>query len=143
VKVIHRIAVEGFLYPTEDMKKVKKAFCLILPDGFDFKQDKIESEYGPVVVRLSYETDKAADIKTILERIRSGLSDADRKKVIDTIDQRLSEEGHLYLRFDKQRAFKGKLALKYTGDVIKTRIKIASYPATLSNLKYNAQILFE
>ena len=110
---------------------------------FELRQEKIESEYGPAIVRLSYLTEKASEIKAVLEKIRSGLAEAERKKVMDTLDQRMSDEGNLYLRFDKQKAYKGKLALKYTGDVLKARVKIASYPATLSNLKYNAKILFE
>ena len=142
MKVIHRITVEGFLYPTEDMKKVKKAFDLVLPKEAKLAHEKIESEQGPAIVKLSYTAGKAAEIKAVLENIRAGLSDADRQKIIETLDQRISEDG-LYMRFDKQRAYNGELVLKYTGDVIRARIKIASYPATLSNMKYNAKILFE
>ena len=79
----------------------------------------------------------------MLEKMGSKLSKEERVEIVGGIDERMDEDGNFYLRFDKQKAYSGQLVLGYKGDVIKTRIKIASFPANLSNMKYNAKILFE
>jgi hypothetical protein len=143
MKVVHNIGVEAFLYPTEDFKKVKKALDLVLPAKAKLKKEEVDSYYGPAIVKLTYTADSADEIKMVLERMIAGLSKEDRREIVNSLDKRLDEDGNLFIRFDKQAAYDGRLALHYNGDVIKTRIKIASYPATMKNLKYNAQILFE
>jgi len=143
MKVIHNIRIEAFLYPTEDPKKVRKALDLVLPEKSLIKNEELESYDGPAIEKLSYFSDKPGDIRKILDAIVSGLSKEDKREIIDTLDDRIDENGSLYLRFDKQSACKGALALIYHGDVIKIAIKIASYPVTLNNVKHNAKILFE
>jgi hypothetical protein len=143
MKVVHNIRIEVFLYPTEDFKKVKKSLDLILPEKAKIEKEEVESYYGPAIGRLTYFTDKAADIKRILGNIVSNLSEEDRREIIGGLDKRLDENGSLFLRFDKQSAYNGKLILGYQGDVIKTEVKLASYPVTLNNLKHNAKIIFE
>ena len=143
MKVVHNLSVEAFLYPTEDFERVKKALDLVLPEKAKIKKEKVESYYGPEIVKLSFGTDKLPEVRKMLDEITTRLSKEDKRKVIETLDERMDSEGNLFLRFDKQKAYLGDLTLSYHGDVIKVRIKIASFPVNLQNIKYNAQILFE
>ena len=143
MKVVHNIALEAFVYPTEDLKKVKKALSLVLPEKAKLKNEEVDSFYGPKIAKLTFWTDKAAEIKAMLQKIITELSKEDRQAIANTIDERMNENGSLFLRFNKQKAYAGKLVLDYKGDAIKTVIKIASFPANLNNMKYNAKIIFE
>jgi hypothetical protein len=143
MKVVHNIALEAFVYPTEDLKKVKKALSIVLPEKAKLKNEEVDSFYGPKIAKLTFWTDKAAEIKAMLQKIITELSKEDREAIANTIDERMNENGSLFLRFNKQKAYNGKLALDYKGDAIKTVIKIASFPANLNNMKYNAKIIFE
>ena len=143
MKVVHNIAVEAFLYPTEDPKKVRKALSLVLPDNARPKSEEVDSFYGPKIAKLTFWTDKAADIKAVLQKITASLSKEDRETIVNTLDERMDENGSLFLRFNKQKAYNGKLVLDYKGDPIKAVVKIASFPANLNNMKYNAKIIFE
>lgn len=143
MKVVHNIALEAFVYPTEELKKVEKALSLILPEKAKLKNEEVESFYGPRIAKLTFRADKAAEIKAMLQKIVSGLSKEERQAIVNTIDERMDENGSLFLRFNKQKAHAGKLVLDYKGDAIKTVIKIASFPANLNNMKYNAKIIFE
>jgi len=143
MKVVHNISVEAFMYPTEDQKRVRKALNLVLPLKAKLKREEIDSYYGPKIARLTYRAEKAPEIKEMLQRIIDGLSKEERQEIANTIDDRMDEEGNFHLRFSKQKAYMGQLALAYKGDVMKLSIKIASFPATLNNMKYNAKILFE
>jgi len=143
MKVIHNISVEAFMYPTEDQKRVRKALNLVLPAKAKLKREEMESYYGPKIARLTFKADKAPEIKEMLQKVIGGLSKEERREIAGTIDQRMDEGGNFHLRFSKQKAYIGQLALAYKGDVMKMSIKIASFPATLNNMKYNAKILFE
>ncbi len=143
MKVVHNIALETFLYPTEDLKKVRKALSLVLPEKAKLKTEDVESFYGPKIAKLTFWTDKAADIKAMLQKITSSLSKEDHETIVNTLDERMDENGALFLRFNKQKAYSGKLVLDYKGDSIKTTVKIASFPANLNNMRYNAKIIFE
>ena len=143
MKVIHNISVEAFMYPTEDQKRVRKALNLVLPLKAKLKREEMDSYYGPKIARLTYRADKAPEIREILQKIIGGLSKEERQEIAGTIEDRMDEEGNFHLRFSKQKAYAGQLALAYKGDVMKLSIKIASFPATLNNMKYNAKILFE
>lgn len=143
MKVVHNISVEAFMYPTEDLKKVRKALDLILPEKAKLGKRELESYYGPAITKLTYRTDKAAEIKKVLERITSALTREERKAVVESLDDRMDDNGCLFLRFDKQKAYSGELALAYKGDTIKAVIKVAAFPATLQNIRYMAKILFE
>jgi hypothetical protein len=143
MKVVHNIALEAFLYPTEDLKRVRKALSIVLPEKARLKNEEVDSFYGPRIAKLTFWTDKASDIKAMLQKMITGLSKEDREAIVGTLDERMDENGSLFLRFNKQKAHNGKLVLDYKGDPIKAVIKIASFPANLNNMKYNAKIIFE
>ena len=143
MKVVHNITLEAFAYPTEDLKKVKKALSIILPEKAKLKTEEIESYYGPSITKLSFLASKASDVRAMLEKITSKLSKEDKQKIVNTLDERMDENGCLFLRFNKQEAYNGKLMLEYSGDTIKVVVKIASFPINLDNMKYNAKIIFE
>lgn len=56
------------------------------------------------------------------------MNDEDKKRLYHLFDMRLDDSGILYLRFDKQEAFLGRLKLSESEDVIRVRIRFSAYP---------------
>ena len=142
-KTIHSLYLEAFSYPSEDEDKVFQALTFILGEKRKLRADPVESHHGPVITRLFYETNKWNDIKEILKNIFEKLSEKDRKTILETLKDRIDEEGNFYMRFGKQETYQGKLSLLYQGDVIKIRMKVASYPFSLENVEKNVREIFE
>ncbi|TLZ67497.1 MAG: exosome subunit, partial [Methanobacteriota archaeon] len=54
------------------------------------------------------------------------------ERILKNLDERIDEDAVLHLRFDKQNAYNGSLALAKNDDVIAVRAKIAAHPAKKS-----------
>jgi RNA binding exosome subunit len=134
VKLAHSLYVEAFLYPSEERKRVEKAVSLLVP-GVEAREEAVESYYGPPIIRLVYETKRDSEIKKILKQIVEGMSPSDREDMMKTLRHHLDEHGCFYLRFDKQSAYGEKLVLAYKGDVIKMKLKMASYPFSVETVR--------
>ena len=142
-KTIHSLYLEAFSYPSEDEDKVFQALTFILGEDKKLKADRVESHHGSIITRLFFETSKWNDIKEVLNNIFGKLSEKDRKTILETLKDRTDEEGNFYMRFGKQEAYQGKLVLLYHGDVIKIRMKVASYPFSIENIEKNVREIFE
>ena len=94
-------------------------------------------------IRRTAELKKSADIRDVLTYLIKKFSAADRKKILDSIADRIDDEGNVFIRFSKQHAYKQKLVLQYHGDIIKLKIKTAAYPFSLEKAKQNMRELFE
>ena len=66
-----------------------------------------------------------------------------RKRILNRLEDKIDENGNLYLRFDKQRAYLGDLKVVDHGDSIHLKIKIAAYPAKKKVAIEIARKLFE
>ena len=142
-KLVHSIALEVFMYPTEDIEKVAEAIEFIFPIKKTVEEEDIESYYGPEIIRLTADIKKSAEVRQILTYLIKKLSSADKKKILDSIADRIDDEGNVFIRFSKQDAYSDSLKLQYHGDVIKLKIKMASYPFSLEKAKENLRELFE
>jgi len=139
-KIAHSLHAEVFLYPTEDVKKVKKALDFLFPNA-KFSSEKIESFYGPEITKFEYFTKKQSEITKFLKKILDDFKI--HKEIFHTIDDRLNEKGDFFLRFNKQAAYNGKLKLAYHGDIIKVTIKIVTFPFSLKKTKEKITELFK
>lgn len=124
------IDLETFAHATEDPEKVLKAFSLILPEGVE-KQVSRKTLLGHYHNEIIIYKAKIADKKSIqkfLCLLSEMIDEEGKKQLFYYFEKRLDDSGILYLRFDKQEAFKGKLKLSEEEDVIRVRIKFSSYP---------------
>ena len=82
---------------------------------------------------LSARIENADGMRHVLDRL-SGLDEVDR--VIDELDQRVDDNCALFLRVDKQAAFRGEVRL---GPGITVRAKVEAYPAKKEAAVENAR----
>lgn len=142
-KLIHGLYLETFSYPSEDDSKVYQAMTTVLGGEKEFKAEPIESHHGSIILKLFFKTRKHSEIKAILSNILDNISAKDLKTMTSEIKKRIDKEGNFHMRFDKQEAYKGKLKVSYKGDVIKIRIKMASYPFSIKQAEKNVREILE
>ena len=142
-KIIRDLYFEVFSYPTEDDSKVFQAIYNVLGSKIDLSADRVESYYGPSILKYYYKTAKQTEVKKIMKHILDKLPEKEKKEIVKDMDNRIDEQGNLYVRFDKQQAFLGKIDIADHGDVVKMRIGFASYPFSIAIVHKGVRGLFE
>jgi RNA-binding protein len=99
-------------HATEDPEKVQTAVRNLLPaelaENLVFEKTSCAGHHGnPIILFTAKLTDKKA-LPATLEKFGSGLNALDKEELNQNITLHL-EKSNLYLRFDKQSAFLGKL----------------------------------
>ena len=119
------VDIRFFAHATEDLDKVVEAVHNVLPsehvEDVEFKRSNVEGHYGNPITFFETKIKDKETIKALVENLSSSLSSLDKEELGRDID-RCVEKGSLYLRLDKQVAFKGKIKL-VTSDPIRIRIR--------------------
>jgi RNA binding exosome subunit len=130
---LHYVDLRAFSYATEDDKRVAEALRTFLPEEVEIDRTSTEGYHGDRIVVLSARTERADDVRVVLDRL-ADLEEVDR--VIGELDERVDENCAVFLTLDKQAAYRGEVAL---GDGLMLRGKIEAYPAkketAVSNLR--------
>lgn len=138
---IRSVYGETFCHESESIEKVKKAFELFFPKKV-IKQETQPGMYGTKIKILKAKLEKRK-ARELFEKIINSLTDLEKKQILNEINLRLSDEGKLYLRFDKQDAFNEKISLaEESGDTIQIVFSLEAYPATKVNFVKTAKELF-
>lgn len=132
---LHYVDLRTFCYATEDERRVESAFSTLLPEGFEIDRVESEGHYGDRILVLSARVENAAGIRTVLERLAAIESEAG-DRLVDELDDRVTENTELFFRVDKQAAFRGEIAL---GEGITVRAKVEAYPASKEAAVENAR----
>jgi RNA binding exosome subunit len=111
-------------HATEDPDRVEQAIRTLVGDAA-IESTEAEGHYGNRIMVMEVSLDKDKDIVELLSR----LSHESLREICDTIDRRLDDSCNLFVRLDKQEAFRGILSLSDGDDVIALRIKIRAFPA--------------
>ncbi|MFQ6086548.1 MAG: RNA-binding domain-containing protein [Candidatus Bathyarchaeia archaeon] len=119
------IDVGLFAHATEDEDKVMRAVQNLFPtnywDNMTFRRQNLWGHHrNPIVLFETRIKDKEI-IQAFVENLSSNLSIVDKQNLLEEIG-RYVEKGSLYLRLDKQAAFKGRFKL-CTADPIRVRIR--------------------
>ncbi len=122
--MIQSVQFRCIAHATEDLDKVRKAMEFVTGRS-DFEVKKEKGYYGNEIIILHLEIRKKKEIENFWRRMKEyGIVD----EILPILEDIVDSHGTLYLRFDKQEAYLGKLALATHGDVIALRAKIKSYP---------------
>ncbi|MDB2282799.1 RNA-binding protein [Halorubrum ezzemoulense] len=128
----HYVDLRAFSYATEDVKRVEQALYSLLPDEVELDRVENVGHHGDRIVVLSARVETADEMRHVLDRL-SELEDLDR--VLDELDERVDDNCALFLRLDKQAAFRGDVRL---GPGITVRTKVEAYPAKKEKAVANA-----
>ena len=135
--MIHYIHLRTSAQATEDPEKVRSALKLLLPPPVRLaKKDSIivhetiTTGYhdNPIIV-MEAELKQNKDCQYLVDHIREHLGPAGIFQLAAELENRMDDNCNLYIRFNKQEAYLGKLMTTTKSDSILVRIKIKAYPA--------------
>jgi RNA binding exosome subunit len=112
-------------HATEDLGKVMLAVQNVLPsdniEDISFKRSNLEGHYGNPITFFDTRIKNKKAVKALVENLSANLSSLDKEELGRTIN-RCVEKGSLFIRLDKQAAFRGKTRFA-TSDPIRIRIR--------------------
>ena len=106
------IGIRVFAHATEDPEKVLTAVRTLLPEEISedvvFKKTQLTGHHGNPIVFFEAKLTEKQTLPEVLQKIGWGLASLDKERLEDDLRLHL-EKRDLYLRFDKQFAFKGEI----------------------------------
>lgn len=124
VGVFSSLHARAFSHETEDIEKVELAIRNVL-DVERVSMHRTEGVHGNAIFVLEASTDDPKCIDGFLRR----LTKDDLRAIIGTAVDRVDEDCNMFIRLDKQDAFRGNARLALHDDVISLRMRIRSFPA--------------
>jgi len=121
-----RMTLRVIVHATEDIEKVKKAVANVLGGKIELKTVRTKGFFGNEIIILTGEISKKKSIMDVLTRIFSEKSNYDY--IVSTLPDRIDEKLRLYLRLDKQEAYRGQMVATEGDDVISLVISFNVYP---------------
>jgi len=139
---IDRITVSAVVYSTEDPEKVGEAIATFFPFEFEIAVTNATGHYGNPMKFLEVEVTKKKEIKELWNYLMELLYNQ-KEILLDTLDDRIDEQGVLHIRLDKQKAYLGEAELVEKGDAIVFKVKIVTYPSKREKVLEAAKELIE
>ncbi len=124
-RLVRQVEVSVFIHATEDRAKVLKALHNIFPREAEFPsyiETNLDGYYGDPIIMLSLLVKNRKPATELFDYLIQNLTSLDYVTLLDELPQRIDETKNLYLRFDKQKAFNGKLILERHDSI---RVKIS------------------
>jgi RNA binding exosome subunit len=116
-------------HATEDIQKVEQATSflvgLISHAQANLTRQYMKGHYGNTITTVSVKLAGKALLPNALQAVIGKLSESDKQFLDRDIESCVDKEGSLYLRFDKQEAFLGRVK-SYQGDPIRMKLKFVS-----------------
>ena len=121
--------ISTIAHATEDDQRVLRAIRTLLPKEVEVRPSKLKGHYGNPIVSFETRVEPRRFLRefwlNLVEKLRAG----ELEKLEKIASERIDEDCYFYLRFDKQLAYDGELALTESGDAIHLKLKVAAYPA--------------
>jgi len=104
--------VRVFAHATEDSEKVLAAVRNLLPvelgEEVVFEKTRLSGHHGNPIVLFEVKLADKQALPAVLQKIGAGLTSLDKEQLDSDVKSHL-EKRNLYLRFDKQFAFRGEV----------------------------------
>lgn len=120
----HYLDLRTFVYETEDEARVESALRTLVPPDAELERSVTAGHHGDRILVLSTRLELANDMRHLLDVIEAG---ADFDVVLQELADRVNEDSSFFVRFDKQHAYRGEIAI---GPGIQLRGKVEAYPAS-------------
>ncbi len=129
----HHIRVSTFAHATEDPEKVLEAMGTFFPEDIpseDIEFEILETEgyFGNPIKVINAEVKRGRSVKKMLENLKNLLSEEDKEYLLENLEEKVDETGTFFIRFNKQKAYLGEVAVGEGEDVIQVKIKVKAFP---------------
>jgi len=77
---------------------------------------------------INAELKRSKSVKKMLEHLKELLNDEDKEYLLENLEEKVDETGTFFIRFNKQKAYLGEVAVGEGEDVIQVKIKVKAFP---------------
>ncbi len=121
--VVRQVRATTFVHATEDEGKVMKAVYSVFPPDvrgkLRVKRSMYKGHWGNPIVVIDVSLQDYGEALKTARWIAGKLSDLDRRLLSFEVRDRVDRSMNLYLRFNKQSAYRGSLEIDNGDDVIR------------------------
>ncbi len=121
-----RLDFRVHVHATEVEDRVREALAFLSGEE-DPSVKRTEGHHGNAITVLQASLHRLLDIRAFWDRVRS---QGQMPSILAELEARLDARGLLFLRFDKQEAYGGRIRLVRHDDVVSVKGKVAAYPAS-------------
>ena len=129
--------ISVFVHATENSEKVEKAVRNLVPalgGAVQLSPTEMRGHHGNPILRFEAELTIREEALEALRMLLSRLSSMDEDLLRIEFREHLDAKNGLYLRFDKQQAFLGKVSLG-SDNPISVRVRLGFQPCSFDGLK--------
>lgn len=124
--VVQSVEISAIAHATDDLEKVQAALTTILPESLRgrqlFTRRYLEGHYRNPITTFEAKLTKPAEVEEFTTSFFRQLSKSEKLRIERDLALHSDPEGNLYVRLDKQRAFRGTVELGGE-DPIRVRLK--------------------
>jgi len=125
-RALQSVQISTIAHATDDLEKVQVALRFLLPDSLKgrelFTRKYMEGHHGNPIVTFEAKLTKPQEVDQFSRHFTKQLPEAEKRLIEGSLDKHSDEEGNLFIRFDKQQAFRGIVAL-CDEDPIRVKLK--------------------
>ncbi|WP_083774077.1 RNA-binding domain-containing protein [Acidilobus saccharovorans] len=118
---VRSLEARVYVHATENEEKVIRALHNLIGSS-NIVVEELRGYFGNPITVVSTSKEKE-EAEEAFNRMISMLTEPDRRFLLSSLEERVDKEGSLHLRFDKQKAYLGKVVLSDSDDVIKVRVR--------------------
>lgn len=127
-QLIQSVEISTIAHATDDLDKVQYALRSILPvalrDREVFTRRYMQGHHGNPIVTFDARLTRPSEVEEFIQHFMSLLPKTDKLRITRDIDLHADSDGNLYVRVDKQEAFRGIIQLG-DEDPIRVRMKFS------------------
>jgi hypothetical protein len=124
--VVQSVEISAIAHATDDLEKVQAALTTILPESLRgrqlFTRRYLEGHYRNPITTFEAKLTKPVEVEEFTTSFFRQLSKSEKLRIERDLALHSDQEGNLYVRVDKQRAFRGTVELGGE-DPIRVRLK--------------------
>jgi RNA binding exosome subunit len=125
---IQSVEISTIAHATDDLEKVQQALGSILPKSLKerqlFTRRYLEGHHRNPIVTFDAKLTKSSDVSAFIDHLMAQISGTNKLAIKRDLDLHSDTEGNLYMRIDKQQAYRGS-AVPGIEDPIRIRIKFS------------------
>ena len=120
--------ISTIAHATDDLDKIQGALRFIIPESLKgreiFTRKYMQGHHGNPIVTFEAKLTKHQEVDQFIDHFTKQLSKTEKLLIKRDLDVHSDDEGNLYIRLDKQQAFRGEVQLG-DEDPIRVRLKFS------------------
>ena len=125
-RALQSVQVSTIAHATDDLDKIQTALRFLLPESWKgreiFTRRYMQGHHGNPIVTLEARLTKTQEVEQFRSHFMSQLPKNEKLLIERDFDAHSDEEGNLYIRLDKQQAYRGIVELG-NEDPIRVKLK--------------------